>query len=347
MAGAVLLLWFIYRLGDIFGPLLIALVLAQIFNPLVTYLEDRWRWPRVLSTALLLGVFVLSFVVFLAWLGPLLFEQGNALARRMPEYVRAIATAYNLEVSELSNRFAESLGGLQFEPQQVLAQIFQSTGRALGIVTTVLGAAAYLLFWLALVLVGFFFFCWHFNSGLEHLQSYIPRSRKARALEICSRMDDAIGQFFRGRLVVSIIMGVLLSAGWFAAGVPYWFVLGMLTGLLNIVPYLSTVTWPIAIIIKYVDALTGGGETMDFVSIAVWPSAVYAAVQLLENWVLTPLIQSGSTNLSAFTVIVVVFVGASLGGVMGMLFAIPVASCSKILLDQVALPRLRRWAAEH
>jgi predicted PurR-regulated permease PerM len=160
-------------------------------------------------------------------------------------------------------------------------------------------------------------------------------------------MDDAIGQFFRGRLVVSIIMGILLSAGWFVAGVPYWFVLGMLTGILNIVPYLSAVTWPVAIIIKYVDALTGGGETMDFVSIAVWPSAVYAAVQLLENWVLTPLIQSGSTNLSAFTVIVVVFVGASVGGVMGMLFAIPFAACIKILLDEVALPRLRRWAAQH
>jgi predicted PurR-regulated permease PerM len=160
-------------------------------------------------------------------------------------------------------------------------------------------------------------------------------------------MDQAIGQFFRGRLLTSIIMGVLLSAGWFLAGVPYWFVLGMLTGVLNIVPYLSAVTWPVAIIIKYVDALTGGGDTGDFLSIALWPSAVYVGVQLLENWVLTPLIQSGTTNLSAFTIIVVVLIGASVGGVLGMLFAIPIAACGKILLQEVALPPLRRWAAEH
>ena len=50
-------------------------------------------------------------------------------------------------------------------------------------------------------------------------------------------MDQAIGQFFRGRLVIEFIMGVLLSAGWFLAGVPYWFFLGMVTGLLNVVPY--------------------------------------------------------------------------------------------------------------
>jgi predicted PurR-regulated permease PerM len=141
-------------------------------------------------------------------------------------------------------------------------------------------------------------------------------------------------------------MGILLSGGWFLSGVPYWFVLGMITGFLNIVPYLSAVTWPIAVLIKYVDALTGNGD-VNFVAIAVWPSAVYVAVQLLENWVLTPLIQSGTTNLNAFTVIVVVFIGASVGGVMGMLFAIPIAACLKILLEEVALPRLRRWAAEH
>jgi predicted PurR-regulated permease PerM len=55
-------------------------------------------------------------------------------------------------------------------------------------------------------------------------------------------MDDAVGDFFRGRLLIALIMGILLSAGWFLTGVPYWFLLGMLTGLLNIVPYLSIIS---------------------------------------------------------------------------------------------------------
>jgi predicted PurR-regulated permease PerM len=159
-------------------------------------------------------------------------------------------------------------------------------------------------------------------------------------------MDAAIGDFFRGRIVVSLVMGILLSAGWFLAGVPYWFFLGMLTGLLNIVPYLSAISWPIAIVLTYVEGMSGSsGQTIGLIDAVAWPSAVYIAVQLLENWVLTPWIQSGQTNMNAAAILLVVFIGGALAGVWGLLFAIPVAACIKILLEEVVLPRLRDWAA--
>jgi predicted PurR-regulated permease PerM len=339
-----LCLWLLHALREIVVPLLIALVLAYIFNPLVTWLERKWHWPRSLTVSLLLATVVLGCSALLAWLGPLLVGQITDLARRLPEYLRTLAANYNLDFSQIE----ETIRQYQGNPQQILAQIFKTTGRAVGFVTAVLSVATYLIFSVTLVLIYFFFLCWGFNSALYRLAKYLPESRKERVVEILSRMDQAIGQFLRGRLLIAIIMGSLVSAGWLLAGVPYWFFLGMLTGLLNIVPYLSVVTWPIAIVLKYVDGLTAGaGQTPEIVSLVVWPSAVYIAVQVLDNWVLTPWIQSGQTNLNAATIIVVVFIGAALAGVMGMLLAIPVASCIKILLDEVFLPRLRRWAAEH
>jgi predicted PurR-regulated permease PerM len=161
-------------------------------------------------------------------------------------------------------------------------------------------------------------------------------------------MDDAFGEFFRGRLLIAVVFGVLLSAGWYLTGVPYWFFLGMLTGLLNIVPYLALVTWPIAIALKYVDTLmTGPGQEAGFMDIVVWPSAVYAIIQFLDGWVLTPWIQSGKTELSAVTIVLVVFIGEVVAGIWGMLFAIPVAACIKILANEIFLPRLRMWALTH
>jgi predicted PurR-regulated permease PerM len=160
-------------------------------------------------------------------------------------------------------------------------------------------------------------------------------------------MDEAVGQFFRGRLVIAIIMGILLSLGWFLTGVPYWFFLGMLTGLFNIVPYLSIVSWPVAILLKYAEAVSAADHEISLISILLWPSAVYLAVQLLEGWLLTPWIQSGQTNLSPATIIIVVFVGAALAGILGMLLAIPVAACAKILFKNLLLPRVRQWAREH
>jgi len=332
----------LYTLREIFVPLLIALILAYIFNPLVTWLERKWRWPRLLTVSLVVAVVVLGASVLLAWLGPLLAAQLTDLIRRLPEYLRTLAANYNFDVSQIESMIRQ----YQINPQQILAHVFQTTGRAVGFVTTVLGVASYVVFSVALVLIYFFFLCWGFNRAVHALEKYLPQSRKGRILQIVRQMDEAVGAFLRGRLVIAVIIGSVLSVGWFFAGVPYWFFLGMATGLLNIVPYLSVLTWPIAVLLKYVDSLTTG-QSLSVLSVFVWPSVVYMAVQLLDNWVLTPWIQSGQTNLNAATIIVVVFIGAALAGVLGMLLAIPLAACIKILLEEVFLPQLRRWAAEH
>jgi predicted PurR-regulated permease PerM len=344
-SGVGLLLWFVYRLGDIFLPLFLALILAHIINPFVTMMERRWKWPRPLTILLILTAFILSLLGLFAWLGPLLYGQSTMLVNRLPDYLRALAATYNIESGDVINQLDETIRKLQLDPKQIVGQLFRTTGRAVGILTFIFNTASYWLLSIALVGLYLFLFSWHYNTSLAKLSLYVPASRKERVFAILKRMDDAIGDFFRGRLLVAIIMGVLLSAGWFLTGVPYWFFLGMLTGFLAIVPYLSVISWPVAVILKYVDTLTGGTADGGILQIVVWPSLVYGVVQLLEGWILTPWIQSGQTNLSAVTIILVVVIGGVVAGVLGMLLAIPVAACIKIFFEEVVLPKLQRWAA--
>ena len=161
-------------------------------------------------------------------------------------------------------------------------------------------------------------------------------------------MDTAVGSFFRGRLIIAFLMAVLFALGWLLAGVPYWFLLGVGTGVLSIIPYAASVGWPLAILLKYLDLTTGAGAP-DFawVDVFVWPSLVYGLVQVFEGWVLTPWIQSESTNLSAVTILIVIFVGGTVGGLYGLLLAIPIAACLKILAIEMLLPQLHRWAADN
>lgn len=84
-------------------------------------------------------------------------------------------------------------------------------------------------------------------------------------------------------------------------------------------------------------------ESGGIMAVVVWPSVVFGVVQFLEGWVLTPWIQSGQTNLSAVTIILVVFISGSVAGVLGMLLAISVAAGIKIICEEVVLPPLRRW----
>jgi predicted PurR-regulated permease PerM len=335
--------WLLYLLRDIFIPLLVALVLAHVFNPLITWLERKWSWPRPLTAALLLTVVVVGCAALFAWLGPLLVSQITDLAQRLPGYLRTLAANYGIQITQLESVIQQ----YQIDIQRILGQIFQSTGQAVGFVTTVFGIAVYWIFSIALVLVYFFFFAWSFNSVTHRLAKYLPESRRERIIQIVREMGQAVSNFFRGRLFIAFVVGGLLSIGWFWTGVPYWFFLGMLTGLLNIVPYLSVLTWPIAVLLKYLDAISSSGGDPSFVSIAVWPSVVYLVIQVSEGWLLTPWIQSGQTNLHAATVLLVVIIGGALGGIWGLLFAIPVAACLKILLKEIVLPRLTSWAAKH
>jgi predicted PurR-regulated permease PerM len=140
----------------------------------------------------------------------------------------------------------------------------------------------------------------------------------------------------------------MYAIGWAAADVPYWFLLGIGTGLLTIVPYLSLIGWPLAILLKYLDMVTASGASaVAWLPVAVWPTVAYLAVQFIESWVLTPWIQSQSTDMSAVTVLIVVFIGGAVGGMYGLLLAIPIAACIKILFQELILPKLERWAAEH
>ncbi len=80
-------------------------------------------------------------------------------------------------------------------------------------------------------------------------------------------------------------------------------------------------------------------------TVVIWPSLAYLVVQFIESWLLTPWIQSQSMDMNAVTVLIVVFIGGALGGFYGLLLAIPVAACLKILVQELLLPRLARRAA--
>jgi predicted PurR-regulated permease PerM len=81
-------------------------------------------------------------------------------------------------------------------------------------------------------------------------------------------------------------------------------------------------------------------------TVVVWPSLAYLVVQFIESWLLTPWVQSQSMDMHAVTVLIVVFIGGALGGFYGLLLAIPIAACLKILVQELLLPRLIRNAAE-
>jgi predicted PurR-regulated permease PerM len=112
--------------------------------------------------------------------------------------------------------------------------------------------------------------------------------------------------------------------------------LGILAAVFNIVPYLSILVWVAALVVNYGDALIQN-QTIDLINIFVWPTVAFAAVQFVEGWLLTPLVQGKEVNLSAATILIAVAVGGIVGGVVGMLIGIPLAAVMKMLGEHYLL----------
>lgn len=381
-------LLFTYYLRSIFTPVLIGLMLAYIFNPMICYFEERWRVPRPVTISAILVLLVVLLVVLSVWVIPTLMSEAFSLLSNIPKYVRTVI--HELEQKHVRIGTLESIHNLttlpQGNPQDMMQTLFNWTSEAFGYIGTVIATSTYVILTMILIPIYFFSFAWQFEPILRKVRDHIPPRHRERTLDILHQMDNAVSGFFRGRLTVAFIMSAVFMLGWRLADVPYWFLLGIVAAVLNIVPYLVIVVWPLAVLLKWLNvsvaATTAAASTQaaasatvgavaaatqalatqpaatqaassqaagvswDWLYLAIGPTIAYLVAQFLDNWFITPIIQSRSSNLSAVTIMIVVLVGGAVGGLYGLLLAIPVASCAKILAKEVLIPHLQKWAQE-
>lgn len=396
IAAVVLLVLCGYWLRAVTVPLLIALALAYLFEPIVLRLTRNPRITRSMVAGSLVGAVAVLFAVVLLGVA-LSVVQTVDLLRTLPERAEGLIRLVDEHLPEaLGESVLHGLEGLvgpesppepagqeptppvaedtppaDLEPgaetplrrsvdaealaEQIkawlranLGTIFQATvrttGDALGMILSIVGSTVYIAF--TLFLIPFYFFA--FSTGWPVLRDAVveafPTKHSPGAYAMLRKMDAAVSGFVRGRIVICAIMGVLFALGWWMCGVPYWLLLGLLTGLFSIVPYLGGVGLPLAIGLLWIGQAELPAEArMAWWGILLWPSLVFAFVQLIEGYGLTPLIAGKATNLGPVSILVAVLAGGAVGGVYGMLLAIPAAACIKIVITDLVLPRIRKY----
>jgi len=221
-------------------------------------------------------------------------------------------------------------------------------GRSAVVAGWAFASSAGTMIFMAFFLTPFFFFFWSVGLGRAYSlgHSLIPERNRDRTVDILRKMDRAISGFVRGRITISAILAVLFTIGYWAIGVPAPVVIGVLTGLLAIVPYLALLSWPTAIAALWISEL-GSSEPMAWWLVLLLPTLVYWGIQTIDDYVLTPIIQGKETGLDTPTIMVAVLGAGAVAGVYGVLLAIPAAACVKILAVEVFWPRYRAWAEGH
>ena len=388
IAGSLSLLWLGYALSSITIPLLMALLLAYLVEPLVEGLGRRGV-SRSRAAAWFVGLFGVLVVGLLALVLPLIVGQTLRLVEDvesgdMQRRVLRVESILPEKAAPPLQRLALLLPGeavidtdsdlmssdSQIEPtsanaesletqiqrivrQQLATQAedsaleqegLRAAGAALTSAWSVLVAIVDAGFLLFLIPFYFYFLVLWYPEVVRFGAQLVPRDNRDATFALLQEMDDVVSGFVRGRLLVSFIMGLMFSVGWWLVGVPYAFVLGMATGALSTVLFVGGLGAPIAVGLAVLARL----EAPELERAAWWmpvvlPSAVFALVSAIEGWVLLPLIAGRATRLDPVTIVVAVLAGGALLGVYGMLLAIPLAACLKILLIRIVLPRLRAW----
>lgn len=170
----------------------------------------------------------------------------------------------------------------------------------------------------------------------------LPDKNRDRILDLLCKFDAVISGFIRGRITIAFIQGIVFSIGYFLIGVPGAFILGPAVAILSIVPYLALIGLPISVSLLALQGHEGfRGEWWWVVGA---PAGIYFIGQALDDYVWTPLIQGKSTGMDTPTILFASLAGGALFGVFGLLIAIPIAACVKILIQEVFWPRFKEWA---
>ena len=332
---------FLRYFSSVFLPLAVGGVVAMVFSPYYQLLHEKLRLPMPLAVLVVFLSVLIPLGAFGWFFGALLADQLSEMVTKLPEW-------WERTVSQARQRWPEVREFLETNPWAVrvreaaegrggaVAAGLQEVGeRAISAGRGVLAAVAGFLSWIMFpVYFAFFLAAGRSASGdLEHYFPFLKPETRRDVVFLLTEFVNIIVAFFRGQLIIAFLQGLLYATAFSLVGLQYGFVLGLLLGFLNIIPYLgSMIGLGVGLPLAYFQP-GGGSTTLVLVFVA------FAVVQAIESYVLTPRIMGNRTGLHPMVIIVAVFFwGAAIQGLLGMILAIPLTAflvvCWRLLREK-------------
>lgn len=331
-----LVLYFLYVVGNVvIIPVLASFALAYLLNPLVL-LGERRGFSRIAASVAAIALVALVITGFLAYVVPDLWSETTKASAKIAENFTPENAARQRNFLRRYSPALESVAGAKIEEFLSKPMDFYSknvaatttidasgnttvTGGGGLAVLTILGSS------LDLLLVPFFVFYLliDFQRWRDSLEDLIP----PRFREPFSRLFDESGRilesYVRGQLLIGLIMAGCYAVGFYFLGVPAWAGIALIAGLLNSIPYIGTI---FGIILACGFSFADDGSWGKIAAVL----GVFAAVQTLEGYILTPKILGGRLNLHPMAVFLGLLVGGKLFGLLGVILAIPSIAIGKV-----------------
>ncbi len=322
LVAIALTLYVVYLLSPILTPFLAGIVLAYLFDPLVTRMTF-WKINRTIGTTLVF--FVMSLLLFLAVLAlvPVVIEQAIKLVTVFPKLLDRIQTEL---VPYLNNRLGlninlKSLTDLSMQHAQDIGTVLaKGAGLVFG------NGTAVILSFMNLILIPVigFYLLRDWPNLMEKIRALMPRQQESRWVGLAAESNQMLGGFLRGQLAVMLANGVTYSIGLTLIGLDTGIVIGMSAGMLSFVPYLGNLIGiTMALVAMYI-------QTGEFTPL-MWVLLVFGIGQTLESVLWQPRFVGERIGLHPVAVIFAVMAGGVLFGFFGILLALPASAILMVM----------------
>jgi predicted PurR-regulated permease PerM len=320
---------FFVRFSAIFLPVAVAAVAAMVVKPYYEAIRTRLKLGRVLALIVVFLSAVIPIAALGWFFGGLIFDQAKGLIQSCPGWWASAVEwtkvhAPQIEHLLVDTKIGQAAGDAVQGQGDAFVGVLQFMGqRAVSAGAGVISWVGALVCW-AVAPIYFAFFLMADTSRIENLENYIPflkSETRKDLLYLFKEFLDIIVAFFRGQLVIAFLQGLLFAIGFTIVGLKYGFVIGLTLGFLNIIPYLGNIiglgtALPLAF-------FQDDGGLMRVLAVLV----VFAVVQMIEGYLLTPKIMGDRTGLHPVVIILAIFFwGSALNGIMGMILAIPLTA---------------------
>lgn len=321
--GLILGLLFLYWVRGILGPFILGAATAYLANPLVTKLEKR-QVPRSAAILLVYLGFAVVVSLFLYTFIPSLTAELNQVLARLPRQTGKLEDITRGAVGDLKRL------PLPVNLQEAINDVIQRSeqlvqGFARKLVDFLVGVFSRLFwFWLAPVLAYYILLDWD-EIGKRCLEA-VPDAYRLAFLLLTQEIDGVLSGFVVGRLMVSAIVGLVITLGLVALEIQFATLLGLIAGAFDLIPYLGP-------ILGAVPAMIFGFLSSPWK--ALWVMILFVAVNQVEAVILSPRIVGGRVGLHPVVIIFALLAGGHLFGVAGVLLAVPVAATLRVILTFV------------
>ncbi|MHB8053807.1 MAG: AI-2E family transporter [Candidatus Aminicenantales bacterium] len=301
-------------------PLVFAVIIAIALHPIVNFLM-RLKINRVIAIILTLVLTLLVIVAFSA----LMISQGIRFSESWPTLSEKFNGFLNQTITAASRYF-------DINPQKIHAWITKAAGEiintstaAIGKTIVIISSALVVLF---LIPVYVFLLLFYKPIILEFIYRLFGQNKQNHVGEIVTRTKAVVQSYIIGLVIEAVLVSILDTAVLLILGIDYALLIGIIGGILNIIPYIGGV---VAVALPMMVALV----TKPSPWYAFYVLAAYYFIQLVDNNFIVPKIVASKVKINALFAIIVVIAGNALWGIPGMFLSLPLLAIVKVVCDEI------------